>query len=319
MPRKIIIDTDPGIDDALAIFFAFNAPQLEVLALTTIFGNVDVELATKNALSLVEIANQKIPVATGVKSPLTIPALPHPEMVHGSDGFGNINWPEPKQKADKRSAAEMIIDLVHAHPNEVSIIALGPLGNLAKVLELEPTITSLIDEVIIMGGAAATSGNMTPVAEANIIQDPYAADKVFSANWKVTMLGLDVTQKVIMNRRLLERIKEGNQQCGDFLYQITLFYFDFHQKTQGIDGCYVHDASTIAYAIAPDLFTSQQGAVRVATEGVAIGQTVIAPANVKYCLGHWDNTPESTICLDVDSESLLNLLETTLPSPAPSL
>ncbi len=312
MSRKIIIDTDPGIDDALAILFALNAPQLDVLALTTVFGNVPVELATKNALSLVEIANLTVPVATGVKAPLFIPSLPHPEAVHGSDGFGNINLAEPKQQADKRSAAEMIIDLVHAHPNQISIITLGPLGNLAEVLALDPMITTLIDEVIIMGGSAATPGNMSPVAEANIIQDPYAADKVFSADWKVTMIGLDVTQKVIMNMGLLEKIKEGNQQYGEFLYQITQFYFDFHKQTQNMDGCYVHDASTIAYAIEPDIFTSKLGAVRVATEGVAIGQTVIAPPNAKYCLDHWDSTPKSNICLDVDSERLLNLLKTTL-------
>jgi len=142
MRRKIIIDTDPGIDDALAIFFALNAPELEVLALTTVFGNVPVELATRNALSLLEIAQLTLPVATGVKAPLVIQPLPHPEVVHGSDGFGNINLDEPTQQADKRSAAELIIDLVHAHPNQISIIALGPLGNLAKVLALEPTITT---------------------------------------------------------------------------------------------------------------------------------------------------------------------------------
>jgi inosine-uridine nucleoside N-ribohydrolase len=315
MPRKIIIDTDPGIDDALAIFFALNAPQLDVIALTTVFGNVPVELATKNALSLVEMTNFTVPVASGVKAPLFIPPLPHPEAVHGSDGFGNINLAEPKNKADNRSAAEMIIDLVRAHPNQVSIITLGPLGNLAEVLALDPTITVLVDEVIIMGGAAATSGNMSPVAEANIIQDPYAADRVFSADWKVTMVGLDVTKKVIMNRELLEKIKEGNQQCGEFLYQITQFYFDFHKKAQNMDGCYVHDASTIAYAIAPDIFTCEQGAVRVATEGVAIGQTVIAEPNEIYHLDYWDSTPKSTICLDVDSERLLSLLEKTLTEP----
>jgi len=163
-----------------------------------------------------------------------------------------------------------------------------------------------------MGGAAATAGNMTPVAEANIMQDPYAADKVFSADWKVTMLGLDVTQKVVMTRELLEKIRVGNQHCGEFLSQITQLYFDFHKETQNIDGCYVHDASTIVYAIAPDIFTTQQGAVRVSKEGVAIGQTVIAPPGAKYCLDYWDNTPNSTICLDVDSDRFLSLLATTL-------
>jgi inosine-uridine nucleoside N-ribohydrolase len=317
MSRKIIIDTDPGIDDAMAIFLALNTPKLDVLALTTTFGNVPVDLATKNALILVELANVDIPVATGVALPLSAAPLKHPDFVHGIDGFGNVNSPSPKRQSDKRNAAQMIVDLVHANPNEVTLVALGPLGNLAKAIELDQTIVKLVDEVILMGGTAFEPGNVTPVAEANIINDPHAADKVFTANWKVTMIGLDVTHQVIMDNALLSKIKQSKPIIGEFLYDITQFYIDFYHKTFGIDGCYVHDASTIVYAAEPDIFSTEQGHVRVATDGVAIGQTVIAQPGKKYGLNYWDNIPAANICLGVDSERLLKFIEKAFSNENP--
>ena len=313
MTRKIIIDTDPGIDDAMAIFLAFNAPQLDVLALTTTFGNVAVELATKNALILAEVAGVNVPVAQGVAVPLVAAPLPPPDFVHGSDGFGNINWPAPKGQADGRSAAQMIVDLVHQYPNQVTIVALGPLGNLAKALALDPSIAELVDEVILMGGADKEPGNVSPVAEANIINDPHAADIVFTASWQVTMVGLDVTHRVMINERFLADIRQADtdKQCGDFLYQATQFYFNFYQQTFGIEGCYVHDASTIVYAIAPDIFTTTPGVVRVATEGVAIGQTIVATPGKHYAVNFWQDQPVTNVCTGVDSERLLSLISTT--------
>ena len=313
MTRKIIIDTDPGIDDAMAIFLAFNAPQLDVLALTTTFGNVAVELATKNALILSEVAGVNVPVAQGVAVPLVAAPLPPPDFVHGSDGFGNINWPAPKGQADERSAAQMIVDLVHQYPNQVTIVALGPLGNLAKALALDPSIVELVDEVILMGGADKEPGNVSPVAEANIINDPHAADIVFTASWQVTMVGLDVTHRVMINDKFLDNIRQADtdKQCGEFLYQATQFYFNFYQQTFDIEGCYVHDASTIVYAIAPDIFTTTPGVVRVATEGVAIGQTIVATPGKHYAVNFWQDQPVTNVCVGVDSERLLSLIATT--------
>ena len=308
MSRKVIIDTDPGIDDAMAILLAFNAPQLDVLALTTTFGNVSVELATKNALILTEVAQVQVPVAQGVAKPLVRPPLAPPDFVHGSDGFGNINWPAPKGKADSRSAAQMIVDLVHQYPNQVSIVALGPLGNLAEALSLDPSIVDLVDEVILMGGADKEPGNVTPVAEANIINDPDAADIVFGASWQVTMVGLDVTHQVMINSQFLTRIRDADPICGDFLFQATQFYFNFYQQTFGIDGCYVHDASTIVYAIEPSIFSTQPGLVRVATDGVGIGQTIVAKPGKHYAVDFWENLPSTNICHGVDSERMLTLI-----------
>jgi inosine-uridine nucleoside N-ribohydrolase len=314
MTRKIIIDTDPGIDDAMAILLAFNAPQLSVLGLTTTFGNVPVNLATENALRLVELAGVSVPVAHGVAKPIIAEPLPHPDFVHGQDGFGNINWPPSTLKVDKRSAAQFIVDTVHAHPGEVTLVALGPLGNLAKALQLDPSIVDLIPEVILMGGAAVEPGNVTPVAEANIINDPHAADIVFTANWPVTMVGLDVTHKVMIDEFLLQVIRRSNAKGAELLYRATQFYFGFYQKSYGIEGCYVHDASTIVYAITPDIFTTELGIVRVATEGVAIGQTIVAKPDHDYPVSFWKNQPISNICMQVDSERLLKLIEDTFTS-----
>lgn len=307
--RKIIIDTDPGIDDAMAILLALKSKELDVLALTTTFGNVAVDLATKNALTLLELEGSDIPVAGGVAKPIAAPQLAPPDFVHGSDGFGNINWPESTRQADERSAAQLIVDTVHQYANQVSLIALGPLGNFAKALEIDPTIVDLVDEVILMGGAAEEKGNVTPVAEANIINDPHAAEIVFGASWPVTMIGLDVTHQVIMDNDLLTHIRDNNGTQGDFLYQATQFYFEFYNKTFGIEGCFVHDASTIIYAMAPDVFKSEPRVIRVATEGVGIGQTITAKVGQQFALDFWENRPATNVCLEVDSARLLSIVK----------
>lgn len=312
MSRKVIIDTDPGIDDAMAILFAFETEQLDVLGLTTTFGNVSVDLATHNALILTELAGVDVPVAKGVSVPLEITPRPHADFVHGDDGFGNINWPDPKGKALDVSAAQFIIDTVKAHPGEVTLIALGPLGNLATALEMAPEIANLVDEVILMGGTAIEYGNVSPVAEANIINDPHAADKVFTANWQVTMIGLDVTHQVLLEIDLLERIKTSRPKHGDFLCQAAKHYIKFYKDRLDVDGCFFHDASTIAYAMEPDIFGIELGAIRVACEGIAIGQTIFAPEGMTFPEPHWDGVPMTQVCMEVDSKRLLSLFEETL-------
>ena len=312
MARKIIIDTDPGIDDAMAIFFAFQAQELEVLGLTTTFGNVSVDLATQNAITLTEIAKVTVPVAKGVAVPTKIAPRPHPDFVHGADGFGNIDWPAPKGKAVDKSAAQFIIDTVREFPGEVTIIALGPLGNLAKALELDPEIANLVDEVVLMGGTAIEYGNVSPVAEANIMNDPHAADMVFTAPWQVTMIGLDVTHQVLLDNSILERIKVANPVEGNFLYDCAQYYINFYSSRFDMNGCYFHDASTIAYVMDPSIFGVELGAVRVACDGIGIGQTIFAPQGMSFPEPHWSDVPMTQVCMEVDSEKLLALFETTL-------
>ena len=314
MNRKIIIDTDPGIDDAMAIFFAFAAPQLDVLGLTTTFGNVSVEMATQNAITLTEIAGVNVPVATGVAVPLEITPRAYPDFVHGADGFGNIGWPAPKGKALDISAAQFIIDTVRANPGEVTIIALAPLGNLATALQMDPEIADLVDEVILMGGAAAEYGNVSPVAEANIINDPHAADIVFTANWQVTMIGLDVTHQVVLSNALFNQIRDENPKVGSFMHQAAQFYIKFYSSIRDIDGCYGHDISAVAYVIDPTLFGTESGEVCVATEGVAIGQTIMSRFGIPYPLPFWQDRPKQKACMTVDDQRLLALFRDAMVS-----
>ncbi|MFP8966821.1 nucleoside hydrolase [Pokkaliibacter sp. CJK22405] len=312
MTRKIIIDTDPGIDDAMAILFALHSPELEVVGLTTTYGNVAVSQSTQNALSLVELAGRNVPVAQGVALPRVREPGDFPDFIHGKNGFGDVEWPAPKGKPDSRDAAQFIIDLVRENPGEVSLIALGPLGNLAEALARDPEIAHLVDEVILMGGTWKEPGNVSPVAEANVINDPHAADAVFTAPWQVVMIGLDVTHQVLLTNERLARIRAANPKEGSFLYDIAQLYISFYSKTHPVEGCYFHDASCIAYALEPDIFQIARGAVRVATEGLGIGQTIICMEGRFSPLPGWENIPMSDICVDVDDERLLNLFEERL-------
>ncbi|RVU85561.1 nucleoside hydrolase [Leucothrix sargassi] len=312
MPKKIIIDTDPGIDDAMAIFFAMASPELEILGLTTTFGNVSVDMATDNALRLVEMSGNDIPVAKGVAAPMVQAPLPYPDFVHGKDGFGNVNLAPPKGEAIEPSAAEFIIQMVLENPNEVTIVAVGPLGNLALALQIEPKIASLVKDVVIMGGTVVEDGNMSPVAEANIIGDPHAADKVFAADWHVHMIGLDVTHQVVMTDEVQQRIREKNKMCGEFLYQAGRFYADFYKASRGANGCFVHDSSAIAYTIDPSLFGVEVGAVRVSTEGISRGQTILKRSNYDYPLTDWENITPSSVCMSVDAEGVMKLYENAM-------
>ena len=314
MSRKIIIDTDPGIDDALAIVLAMQTPRLQVLGLTGIFGNVPVDLATSNALRLVELSGQDIPVACGAAKPWVNPLLPHPCFVHGKDGLGEINWPEPRRQAIEKTAAQWMVEQIMGAPGEITLIALGPLTNLALALALEPKIVENVKEVIFMGGSIHAMGNVTPVAEANMVWDPHAADRVLNAGWPIVMVGLDVTQEVLMTPEFFQRTREKNTLFGDFLFQSNRFYLDFYKKWSGMEAIYSHDPSTIAYVLHPEYFQTEKGAVRVCTEGPAVGQTILCREGQKYPVDYWNDSPLLEVCLGVDASLVLKLHEEILTS-----
>ncbi len=303
MTKKIIIDTDPGVDDSMAILFAFHSPELEVIGLTTIFGNVYTDLATQNALRLVEFAGQpEVPVAHGSDLPLVVPIDYVADFVHGTDGLGNTNQPAPQGKAVDIPAAQFIVEMIMANPGEITLVPVGPLTNIALALALEPRIAENVAEVVVMGGAATVNGNVNPAAEANIIHDPHAADVVFGAPWPVTMVGLDVTMKTMMTDPYLESLKPS--RTGQFIYDISRFYKKFHDEYHDIGGIHTHDPSAIAYVIDPTLFTTEQGAIRVPTEGVATGLTLMDRRKHWGSENAWGGRPEVNVCLDVDSERL---------------
>ncbi len=312
--HKMIIDTDPGIDDAMAIFTAMAHPQIELLGLTTTYGNVSVDQATVNALKLVEMAGLDLPVAKGVANPWFKLLAPFPDFVHGVDGFGNLNLEAPKRDAVSQSAAEFIVEQVNLHPGEISLVAIGPLGNLATALHLDPELPSKVKQVVIMGGVIATDGNVSPVAEANILSDPHAADRVFAAPWKLTMVGLDVTHSIMVPRSLFDEIAEKNSKVGAFMRDSAKFYIDFYSEVRDIDGCYGHDVSAVIYVVEPELFRTVSGPVCVATDGPAIGQTIMSRYGIPYPVNYWNDRPAQYACMTVDDQGVLETFKQAMIS-----
>lgn len=308
--RKVIIDCDPGIDDATALILAMQYPGFEILGITTVFGNASLAQGTINALRVVELSGRSIPVYRGAEKPLSIPLAPPPDFVHGKDGLGNTNQPEPRIKVQEKSAGQFIVDMVKLYPGQVTILAVGRLTNLAEAIKLDTTLTRNVSEVVLMGGTLYAPGNVSPVAEANIEGDPHAADIVFTSKWKVTMIGLDVTTKVKLNDDILLRIKNKNARYGSFIFSITRFYMNFHKDVNHIEGgFYVHDPSAVMYLIDSTLFKIKKGPIRVVPEGIAIGQTIMPAYDYQLMLAPWMGKPFVAAAVDVDVERFLKTFE----------
>jgi len=322
MAQKIIIDTDPGIDDAMAILAALHSPDIEVLGLTTVFGNTAVELCSQNALRLVELeGNEHVPVAQGCGQPLVHDITSFSAGVHGKEGLGNTDLPLPHGKLDPRHAAQFIIDTVMANPHEVILAPIGPLTNIAMAYRLEPRIAPLVKEVVLMGGCAFALGNITAVAEANIYHDPHAAEVVFAAPWKVTMVGLDVTTRIIMTPEYLARLYAAGNPAVQLLEKIQPCYQAFHEQLYGMKGAiHTHDPAVIAYLLKPELFKCEEMPVYVVTEGVCIGKTIgdkhhhiFSSAQQRKGIGEEGGVeaverPSTTIPLQADEAGVLDLL-----------
>lgn len=306
MTHKIILDTDPGIDDAMAIFFAFQSPDIEVLGLTTVYGNVPVTMSAQNALTLCELAGQDIPVTKGVGMPWVGPESGYAHFVHGDDGFGNIDFPKSNRELDPRSAAQFIVDTVRANPGEVTLVAIGPLGNLALALRLEPDLPKLVKGVAIMGGAAFVRGNVTPVAEANIWNDAHAAEIVFAADWNLTMFGLDVTNAVPFTPDFLDGLESRNEKLGGFVKSSAQFYTDFYSQGRDDRVCFFHDAMPLAFLVDPSLFEFTRGHAKVSTDPINKGQTSIAPPGTTMS-PIWLEATQIDVATKVDHDKLRKL------------
>ncbi len=318
-PQKVIIDTDPGVDDTMAIFFALRSPELDVIGLTTIFGNVRTDLATTNALRLLEIAGRTdIPVAKGADDPLAGPFKGPVPFVHGDDGQGNVALPAPQTQAIEQTAAAFIIEQIMAAPGEVTLVPLGPLTNIALAVRLEPRIAQNVKEVVLMGGNALCPGNATPAAEANIHNDPEAADVVFGAGWPVTMVGLDVTHKVNLTPEHIARYEASADPLARHIARILPHYrAAFEKVNPAMRGIYVHDSSAVAYVIDPALFETKQWPLRVETQGFSRGKTWPAiGTGDEYLPAAWRNRPPVNVCVGVDAARLMALETKRLTQPA---
>jgi inosine-uridine nucleoside N-ribohydrolase len=312
---KIIYDTDPGVDDAMALLLLARHQRVELIGVTTVFGNADIATTTRNALYLKQRLGFSAPVAQGAGAPLVGQPDDPPTFVHGMNGLGDIDLPDITETADPRPAHQLIIDLVRANPGEVTIIAVGRMTNLERALREAPEIVGLVRQVVVMGGAFGRNGhtgNVTPVAEANIWGDPDAADIVFGAAWPVAIAGLDVTQQTIMTEAYLAELATAAGSDGAFVRAISAFYQNFHHASAGLDGFYVHDSSAVALALHPEFYRVETGAIRVVTEGIAVGQTIIKPDGRNYPPGAWDGRPSQSIAVAVDAEAVLRFYRSTL-------
>lgn len=276
--HKVIIDTDPGIDDSMAILFALMHNEIDLVGLTTIFGNVTVDVGTRNARALCEMVDKSVPVAKGAATPLIQPPRPIADFVHGAEGFGTVAPMIPAGKPDPRSAAHFICDTVNAHPGEIVLCPVGPLTNLALALKYDPSIAQKVKAVHVMGASLKAGGNASAYAEANIWQDPHAAETVFKAKWDIKLIGLDITQQVKCNAADFSALAKAAPKLGGFLDEAVQFYFQFHEKHEGFYGCYMHDVMAVISIIRPELFSFDEDAVHVIVEGERAGETQIIDA-----------------------------------------
>ena len=302
--RKLVIDTDPGIDDAMAIVFACLHDEIDVVGLTTIFGNVSTETATRNACALVELVGQDIAVARGSDTPLVQAPRPFAWEIHGREGFGDVQLQPPAQGSlVDETAAEFICRKVHEKPGEVDICAVGPLTNLALALRLDPSISAVARSVVVMGGSLDAGGNASKAAEANIWQDPHAANAVFSAPWDVTIVGLDVTKQVVCTPEDFSMLAVKAPTLGGFLNRVVQYYFAATRERSGISGCHMHDPTAVIAAIRRELFTIRNSAVEVIEAGEQAGATVRSASTER---------PSVSVCCGVDNTAVQHLFLRTI-------
>lgn len=290
-PTRIIIDTDPGIDDALAFLLALASPEIKLEALTTTQGNVNLEKATRNALSVLELARAShIPVASGSLLPLVQP-LRASAAIHGESGIGNSNLPEPQSKPVPVHAVDYLIEKILAEPGQISIFPIGPLTNIAMAIRKEPEFARAVKELVIMGGAILEHGNITPLAEFNIYVDPHAAHIVFHSGIPMTLIPLDVTHKCLLKLEQIERLMKIDSPISRFIKDAVEVYLKASFEL-GYEGSALHDPLTLAIIIAPELLTLKEYYVDVdISGGVSMGKTFAdiqnllkKPANMKVAM-----------------------------------
>jgi inosine-uridine nucleoside N-ribohydrolase len=295
----------------MALLFLHHHPDIDLLGITTVFGNASIETTTRNALFLKREWKIAAPVSRGAGETFIPHRVSHepPKFIHGDDGLGNIGVPEVIDlPLDPRPAHRFIVETVRANPGEVTLVAVGRMTNLANALKEDPKIIDLVKEVVVMGGAFHVNGNVTPAAEANIHGDPEAADVVFTAAWPVVVVGLDVTTKTVMTRQQLADIRDAaGSSRAKLLFDLSQFYIKFYESRVP-DGMVVHDSCACAYVVAPHLFTTRSGSIRVVSGGIADGQTIQKPDHIGFGPSEWDNLPSQKICTGIDSEGVLKLI-----------
>lgn len=302
-PRKIIIDTDPGQDDAAAIMLALASPELEVLGVTAVAGNVPLELTARNARIVVEICGRTdIGIFAGADAPLKR-KLVTAEHVHGKTGLDGVTLFEPVRPLEAGHAVDFIIETLRREPeNSVTLCPLGPLTNIAMALERAPDIAARIEQIVLMGGGYFEGGNITPAAEFNIYVDPEAAALVFGCGAPITMMPLDVTHKVLTTRARVERLRANGNRASVEMANMLEFYERFDEEKYGTDGGPLHDPTVIAWLLDPDMFTGRECNVEIETKSdLTLGATVVDWWRVT------ERTPNAFVAGGVDAERFFDL------------
>ena len=306
--QRILFDTDPGIDDAMALLMLARDARAELVGISTVFGNAPVDVTTANALALCQRSCIDVPVARGAARPLMREPRHFPVHIHGQDGLGDVHpHPPHEREPEPLDAARFIVDMARRHAGELTLVAVGPLTNLAQALALDPQLPRRVRRVVVMGGAFGTlghCGNATSVAEANVYCDPHAAAAVFGAAWPVTVVGLDVTHQVLMSGAYLDALGDEGGAEGRYLHDIIRPYERFYRQRTG-GGIYAHDASAVICALDASRFELRQGALRVVTEGPAMGQTIQSRRSLRRAARDWDGLPEQRVCVAVDAAGVL--------------
>jgi len=320
-PRRVIIDTDPGTDDAMAIILALNSPEFKVEALTVVPGNVDAQQGLENALKIVSLAGRcDVAVAGGAQHPLN-QKLITAQFWHGKNGLANVELPPSKCKADPRFGPDLIIETIHKYPHEITLIPVGPLTNIALAVSKDPSIAALVENIVIMGGSI-TGGDVNGAAEANIYNDPEAAQIVFNAGWMVTMVGSDVGERTLITRKYLAELQSSHGPQSDFIAKIADFYLNRSEKS-GYSGAAMYDPLAVGIALDPTLGTFKEMHVDVETKGeFTRGETVAnrMGSNENNVL-HGDHyeiegvtylKPNARVCLASDADRFLQLFVSRL-------
>ncbi|MCW2288145.1 purine nucleosidase [Leucobacter luti] len=302
MTTKMLLDCDTGVDDTMAIMYAALHPDIDLLGMTTVWGNVDVPLATRNTLRVLDLVGRNdVPVAQGAAGPLTGGHADFAYAVHGRDGQGNAGDDVPVRAAESKTAVQHIIDTVRAHPGEVWLVPVGPLTNIAAALAVDPELPSLVAGVSLMGGATMAPGNVSAVAEANIWHDAEAAAAVFRAPWPIIMAGLDVTMRIVITPEHREQLAAGGD-AGRYMARILQHYGEFYRDNAfGTWSCAMHDTIAVA-AAAGTLDVRLAPVVNVevdSTGGPGHGQT-IADLRDMYRGYPPQEGAHCTVLLDVD-------------------
>ncbi|WP_054957090.1 nucleoside hydrolase [Paenibacillus dakarensis] len=303
--RKIIIDCDPGHDDAIAILLAGANSGIELVGITTVAGNAEVEKTTVNALKVCEIAGLlDTPVAKGSSQPL-VRKRETAADIHGDSGMDGPTLPSPTKTIAAEHAVDFIIEQLLASDGDITLVPVGPLTNIAMAMRKEPLIVPKIREIVLMGGG--TFGNWTPAAEFNIFVDAEAAKVVFESGVPLTMFGLDLTHKAQATPEIQERIRKIGNPVSDFVGELLQFFMHTYKEVFGFDGAPVHDACCVMYCIDPSIFTCRKLHVDIETKGeYSYGMTVVD------MLGVTGKEPNVNVALDLDQDKFWDLMVDTL-------